>query len=94
MCYEMFWHMNMWRTEYASDDATKIMRLAQNYLKWEIQKRHKLIMKHKKAITNDIKNDNARLVITMSMSDILYINVYNQTYIAVRILILPWNVCL
>ena len=55
MCYEMFWHVNIWKAEYASDDATKIMRLAQNYLKREIQKRHKLKMKHKKAVTNDIK---------------------------------------
>jgi len=47
MCYEIFWHMNIWRTEYASDDATKIMRLAQNHLKREIQ--------NKKNINNDLK---------------------------------------
>jgi len=35
----MFWHMNIWRTEYASNDVTKIMRLAQNHLKREIRKK-------------------------------------------------------
>jgi len=38
----MLWHINIWRTEYAPNDATQIMRLAQNHLKQEIQKRNTL----------------------------------------------------